>query len=359
MVPLFSIVVPVYKVEHYLRDCLDSILGQAGVAFEIIAVNDCSPDGSLEILREYERIYRNFKVVNFQSNKGVGAARNAGLEVSSGKWVLFMDSDDTLVPGALPTIEEAMRKEDCDIIIFGHVRVDDIHAEVEARCVAKATLVDMQDANSAIGFVKEVFPHRLWAWNKCIRRSVIGDLRFGDFQPCEDAVFILECLFRSRTVLVLSDVLYKYIQHEGSCLSMVTAKRINGDIIGMRGLCDVVLAWRYGDYATKITRQQLLRCFLARIPNMILRLRSEDNHLKCELTEEFFKAADHVFVNSGLCNWPERAVLRVVLSHHSLDILNSYLKWQSRANRILSLPRRACRKVAKMLSVHTNARNGS
>ena len=217
----------------------------------------------------------------------------------------------------------------------------------------------MQDAKSAIGFLKEVFPHRLWAWNKCIRRSIIGDLRFGDFQPCEDAVFISACLFRSRTVLVLPDVLYKYVQHEESCMRKITAKHVDGDIKGLSGLCDAVLAWRHGDRARRFVRRQLEQRFLAIIPSKIRRLHLDDDRFKQKLTDEFFDAADHVFVNSRLCDWLERKVYGAVLSWRSLDVLDSFLKWKGRVGRILSLPQRASRKMVKMLSVRMAAKNGS
>ena len=92
--PLVSVIVPVYKVEKYLRKCLDSLLSQTLEQIEVICVNDASPDGCLDILREYEQKDARVRVIDFPENRGVSAARNAGLDAARGEWVAVADSDD-------------------------------------------------------------------------------------------------------------------------------------------------------------------------------------------------------------------------------------------------------------------------
>ena len=350
MKPFFSIIIPVYNVAPYLRECLDSILQQRCDGVEIIAVNDCSPDGSLEILKEYEQNNENVKVLNFVENKGVSAARNAGLEECSGEWVLFMDSDDALVPGALCTIKKSIDSEQCDIVTYDFAYVDDIRADVKGNVCSTTVCLDMQDANVATRYFKRVFPHKLWAWNKCIKRSIIGNLRFRDFQPCEDAIFTLECIFRANKILELSDALYKYVQHEGSCMRTITAKRINGDINGLRSFCDVINAWQHRLLVRRFAKRQLERCFLEGIPRGIRQLRSIDDKHVGLLTEQFFDAAIHVFIESNMCCGLEKAMYRNLLSNRSLGRLESYLKILARIRSILSLPRRGYRRLACMIS---------
>lgn len=96
--PLVSVVIPVYNVEKYLRQCLDSVLKQTLHEIEIICVNDGSPDNSLSILREYENKDERVKVIDFPENRGVSAARNAGLVASKSPYVAFLDSDDWVKP---------------------------------------------------------------------------------------------------------------------------------------------------------------------------------------------------------------------------------------------------------------------
>ena len=107
----FSVVIPVYNVEHFLRDCLESVLNQSFADWEAVCVNDGSTDGSAAILEEYTEKDSRFKVLS-QPNGGLSAARNAGLKVAQGEYVIFLDSDDWLEPHALQTLSNNLDGED-------------------------------------------------------------------------------------------------------------------------------------------------------------------------------------------------------------------------------------------------------
>lgn len=92
--PKVSVVIPVYSVEKYLASCLDSVCGQTLKNIEIICVNDCSQDNSLEIIQEYAKSDNRLKIIDFKENKGVGAARNAAIVAAQGQYIGFVDSDD-------------------------------------------------------------------------------------------------------------------------------------------------------------------------------------------------------------------------------------------------------------------------
>lgn len=106
MNPFFSIIIPVYRSEAFLRDCLDSIRSQTMEDWECICINDGSPDGSGAILDEYARVDARFTVIH-QENRGVSAARNAGLSRARGTWTAFVDGDDTVEPDMLTCLHEA------------------------------------------------------------------------------------------------------------------------------------------------------------------------------------------------------------------------------------------------------------
>ncbi|MGW0737736.1 bifunctional glycosyltransferase/CDP-glycerol:glycerophosphate glycerophosphotransferase [Streptomyces sp. NPDC002851] len=121
--PRFSVVVPVYKVQGYLRECLDSVLGQSYTDFELIAVDDCSPDACGAIVDEYAARDDRVVAVHRERNGGIGQARNTGVEKARGDYLLFLDSDDTLTPGALSALAERLdRLDDPEILLFNHVR---------------------------------------------------------------------------------------------------------------------------------------------------------------------------------------------------------------------------------------------
>lgn len=102
--PILSIIIPVYNVENYIRECLDSLLQQDLSACEVLCVNDGSTDGSLAILREYQAAYPDIFKVFIQTNQGQAAARNKALDEAKGEFVVFLDSDDYYLPNAIATI---------------------------------------------------------------------------------------------------------------------------------------------------------------------------------------------------------------------------------------------------------------
>ncbi len=114
-----SIVVPVYNTEKYLEKCLDSCINQTLKDIEIIAVNDCSKDNSLEILEKYQKRDKRIKIISHEKNRGLFEARKTGSLVASGKYIQHLDSDDWLDVGICKKIFSALEKNDCDLCHFG------------------------------------------------------------------------------------------------------------------------------------------------------------------------------------------------------------------------------------------------
>ena len=113
--PLVSVIIPVYNVEPYLREALDSVLSQTYDNLEIILIDDGSTDGSGDICDEYALHDSHIRVIH-QNNKGLSAARNAGLDVISGDYIVFLDSDDVYLPEYVSYLKEILVKEDADIV---------------------------------------------------------------------------------------------------------------------------------------------------------------------------------------------------------------------------------------------------
>src|SRR6185369_4821357 len=124
--PLLSIVLPVHGIASYLHECVDSILEQSFTDFELIAVDDCSPDRSGEILDEYARADHRVKVMHLPENVGLGEARNAGMAVAAGDYVWFVDSDDRLARGALGAVARRLAETAPDVLLveFALVGID-------------------------------------------------------------------------------------------------------------------------------------------------------------------------------------------------------------------------------------------
>ena len=121
--PLISVIIPIYKTEQYLRTCVDSIITQTHTNLEIILVNDGSPDNSIQLCEEYFAKDERIKIVN-RKNGGLSAARNSGLEVATGDFVAFIDSDDYVEPCMFEMLLKLMRQYDADISQCGVTSAD-------------------------------------------------------------------------------------------------------------------------------------------------------------------------------------------------------------------------------------------
>nr|WP_221374243.1 bifunctional glycosyltransferase family 2 protein/CDP-glycerol:glycerophosphate glycerophosphotransferase [Actinoplanes polyasparticus] len=121
--PLLSVVLPVYRVQAYLRECLDSILEQTFTDVEVIAVDDCSPDHCGAILDEYAARDKRVRVVHLAENVGLGEARNAGMQHVTGEFVWFIDSDDWIAPGALAAVADRLITADPDVLVVDYAKV--------------------------------------------------------------------------------------------------------------------------------------------------------------------------------------------------------------------------------------------
>ena len=116
--PKISVIVPVYNVEEYLADCLDSILKQSLVDIEIIGIDDCGTDGSVDILNKYASNDKRIKIIHNKKNMGLSYSRNRGLELATGKYILFVDSDDMLIEGSLSAMYDKAVETQADGVMF-------------------------------------------------------------------------------------------------------------------------------------------------------------------------------------------------------------------------------------------------
>ncbi|WFE25256.1 bifunctional glycosyltransferase family 2 protein/CDP-glycerol:glycerophosphate glycerophosphotransferase [Solwaraspora sp. WMMD791] len=222
---LISIVVPVYKVQGYLRECLDSILDQSFTDIEVIAVDDCSPDSSGQILAEYAARDPRLRVLSLPANAGLGGARNAGLDVATGEYVWFLDSDDWLTDGSLRAVANRLRDTTPDVLIVDHVRVFwNFHESASALRQAFPTSpgAEVFDVRTRPETLKVLHT----AWNKVTRRQFLVDLglRFADGWY-EDVSFTFPLLVAAERVTVLDRVCVNYRQRRTGAITRTRSPR--------------------------------------------------------------------------------------------------------------------------------------
>lgn len=223
--PKLSIIVPCYKVQGYLRQCLDSILSQLFSDFELIAIDDASPDHSGEILDEYAAADRRVQVVHLEQNVGLGPARNIGMDHAAGEYLLFVDSDDWVAEGALGAIAERLRETKPDLLFFDFARTEVFGTGPR---VGQEHWRPPAPDVSSLRESPELMGRMMTAWNKAYRREfLIGrGLRFpSGFY--EDWPVHYPALMLAERISVLNRLCYYYRQRGGAITKSQSRKHLD------------------------------------------------------------------------------------------------------------------------------------
>lgn len=218
-----SVIVPVYKVEPYLDKCVQSIVNQTYRNLEIILVDDGSPDRCGEICDAWAAKDSRIKVIH-QKNMGGGAARNAGLDIATGAWISFVDSDDYIAPFMLEYLHSLMDRE-TDIAECSHMDVTGDDALFPGGPVS----ISFWDTQSAMeAHIRDRFFRQL-IWNKLYRRDVIGDIRFPVGTKIDDEFFTYRVLGNAKRLVLSNRVCYAYRQQPSSVMhSLNMPARLQG-----------------------------------------------------------------------------------------------------------------------------------
>lgn len=237
----FSIIVPVYKAEKYIHSCIESILTQQCKDFELLLIDDGSPDKSGEICDDYARADKRIRVFH-QQNKGVSAARNTGLDNATGRYILFVDADDMLYPNALSVLKQKLDTSD--------INIDFIQFSLNNEYNIYETDDKFSDILNSIDYVQA------GTMNVCIGGSLfnndiikINHLRFNELiKYAEDQVFIFDYLKYSKSNIRINDVLYFYRINSSSAVRNMNSEEVIKSIKTLddykrtNGLSDIILS---------------------------------------------------------------------------------------------------------------------
>lgn len=244
MKPFFSIVVPVYNVEPYLRECLDSVVNQTFSDYECICVDDGSTDGSGSILDEYAAKDKRFIVIH-KKNEGVSVARNTALEVVNGRYIVFIDADDAVFRDWLKVFNEVIAKDRCDVVRgclrYWYGEQDYKHASGSNYSIV-ARYANQEEV-CAWG-VAEVLESGYSVLN-CVKREIITGVRFPvGVRIMEDCIFSAYVMMRANSVSLIDYEGYLYRMRESSAIH---AHGVRQSIV--IDLCDLFVALRnfWGD----------------------------------------------------------------------------------------------------------------
>ncbi|WP_169833792.1 glycosyltransferase [Saccharibacillus sacchari] len=263
MIPLVSVVVPVFNVERFLRRCLDSLIHQTLKRIEIIVVNDGSTDGSREIMDSYAKSDSRVIIID-QKNQGLSAARNTALNAAKGLYVAFVDSDDWIEINALAAMYEEAAREEADICACDYALAYEDRIEHDVLGLGTERIVIEQYGLDRLWNSKK---YAVMVWNKLYRRSLIEahGLRFESNSKVfsEDVLFNL-CFLRHANVFVsVKHTLYYYLQRPDSLTSTRKPDYMKREL----HLVEKFEEW-YADYDDRNVYARILnRLFFERVQN--------------------------------------------------------------------------------------------
>ncbi|WP_053984382.1 glycosyltransferase family 2 protein [Niameybacter massiliensis] len=234
--PLISIIVPIYKVEDYIEKCITSILDQTYKNLEIILADDGSPDGCGEICDQYAEMDSRIKVIH-KENGGLSSARNTGLDIASGEYIGFVDSDDYIEKDMYEQLYNAIKKHKVEIAVCNFKRVYEKMREEINRVIPYSNQEVFTSRQVLLELHKEPF---LWnlAVNKLYSRRLFKEIRYTEGMIFED-MDIAHKIFRAATsVVYIASPLYCYYQREDSILHTVYSVRQLDKLVALKHRMD-------------------------------------------------------------------------------------------------------------------------
>lgn len=216
-----SIIVPVYNVERYLEECLDSIYAVENIKKEVILVNDGSTDGSLEILKRYEKQYPDITVLIDKKNGGQSSARNVGIRVAKGEYISFIDSDDWIDSKKYEEFFREGKKYNLDIMVSAPIFYKDGKKEEKDHFFK----LDKKKIYKGREYLKECYKnyiHRVEIWDDIFKREFLieSKILFQENIIHEDELFIPLVLNKALKVKIIDKNFYYYRQRIGSTVNI-------------------------------------------------------------------------------------------------------------------------------------------
>ena len=235
--PKISIIVPVYNVETYLKNCIESILNQTFTDFELILVNDGSKDKSLEICKYYESIDNRIIIID-KTNEGVSSARNAGLDIAIGEYIGFVDSDDYIHPKMYENLYNQIKESKSDISVCGFEYVYNFNSKLlNTTCNIKESQNILSNVEALEKLRGEDAIAFTVVWNKLYKKDIFNNLRFKVGVKHEDEFIIHRLLYKANKISYKNNKLYFYLQRQGSIMKINREIR---KINYLSALCDRV-----------------------------------------------------------------------------------------------------------------------
>lgn len=219
--PNLSIITPIYNTQKYLNRCLDSLINQTLKDIEIICINDCSTDNSLEILKEYQNKDKRIKIINLKENKKQGYARNIALNKANGEYIGFIDSDDWIDLNYFEKLYTKAKEYDCDIALATNVRIGKNKYKKRLNIKKEEIVYSLEDKIRICNQWKNECPT-----NKIYKTKFLKDnnITFSEGCFCEDKIFTTKAIYYSNKIISVPNIYYYYFENPTSTVNSKAKK---------------------------------------------------------------------------------------------------------------------------------------
>lgn len=254
MEDLITVVVPIYKVEKYLKKCIDSIIKQTYKNLEIILVDDGSPDKCPQICDEYAKKDSRIKVIH-KENGGLSDARNVGIDIAKGEYITFVDSDDYIDPEYIELLYKTIKKDKSDMAISSHKVIYE-----------NGTVLEKATKEESILKPKEVLKRILYddgidlsAWAKLYKIELFKEIRYPKGRLFEDAATTYKLVDKCEKISIISRSTYNYIIRGNSITNINFSEKKMDLIISTEEMCNYIKK-KYPDLEEAANRRLMYAC---------------------------------------------------------------------------------------------------
>ncbi len=302
-----SVIIPVYNVEQYLHESLNSVLRQTYEQLEIIIINDGSTDQSGKMCNDFSQSDARIILIN-QENQGLSAARNHGLEIASGEYIFFLDSDDWIETKTIETMVDALENAGADIVWSG---INYVYAKETKTVAYRENCV--VDKDTALKLICEDKNIKNFAWGKLYKKSCWEDIRFPVGKYFEDIPTVYKTLEHSQKIAIINHCFYNYRIRDNSISQTINLKHAIDR-------CDAHIA-RYIDLKYKkpqlkeILIKQLLYSVVVYARNYRRCSREKRNEFQMAMNEtfSFFAENQGELTQDGKLNGLEKMISREIV----------------------------------------------
>nr|WP_244986955.1 glycosyltransferase family 2 protein [Oceanobacillus caeni] len=257
---MVSIIVPIYNVEEYLEETLKSLVEQTYNNVEIILVDDASTDKSLQIASHFAEVYRNIKVIGQTFNRGVSVARNTGLDLANGSYIMFVDSDDLLSKNAVQIMMGIVSKYSADLVLGMYKNFNDNGMYLPA---IFQSYVDLSEGIRVFDYINTELFSNVYTWGKLYKKELIENLYFPEnINYNEDIPFSMYTYLYANKIYLAPTTTYFYrIRQQYDSLSLIAPKN------PISSLNDIFASFKVGmEYFESFDdKKYLLEIYISRV----------------------------------------------------------------------------------------------